>query len=126
MPMFTEPFFKPPVLVLISPLGIPVYCFAIALAGKQHAHGIHLFKKLTHVSLGILLLPVAVCNKIINEVLFGRAPALAVPTAAAQVIHKIGDHFFWRCAHQAAEQQEGIRQNEMVMGNTIPGAGLPF
>lgn len=74
----------------------------------------------------IIVLPVTMSYKVINEMALGKIPAFPFPAGTGQVIHKIEDHFTRRSIRYPAQHEELIANNKLVY--RVPGvsAGLPF
>lgn len=76
---FVIPVSEPMVLMFIAPFGILIEEFCTGVFWKEQADGIHFLKDLFEFFFGVKFLAVAMCNEIIDEVLFGFIPALSFP-----------------------------------------------
>ena len=121
-----KPFFEPVSMMLASPFGIQVHHLPFSIYREQCTQGVHFLKYLPDIFFGIVMLAIAMRNKIIDEVFLCLISPPAFPTAAGKVIHKISQHFLRGNIHQPAQQEKRIREYEPVFGIAVVGAGLPF
>src|SRR6476620_9765300 len=107
-----KPFIEPVGMVFIHPLGMPFNEVWICLLWPEHAYGIHFPEDGADIFNSIMMLPITMCNKIIDQFFFCLVYSFSFPAAAGEVIHKIGDELFGRCVHEFAEQEELVGQYE--------------
>ncbi len=111
--------FAAPVVVAIDQLHFSV-------VRKEQGEGIHFCKNAADIGFGVVLLPVAMRDEVVEEVFLGGVAALAVQRAAAEVIGEIADDAFGGYVHEFAQQQELVGEGEFEFGIAVVVAGLPF